>query len=832
MADGFSSVVKINGTEEFVAAIRKMNEAMKVQRSELQLNNAEYGRADKSIEKLSSRNETLKEIFNQQTKQVEEATKALEFAKKEYGENSAEAQKWEIALNKAKAALAVTSRELESNNKILKENGVGLNSWQKGIQGAKEAFSDFGKNFKEQFINNLNNLNFISLEKGIEALGSAIKNIGKYLTDSIVGAAKYADEMLEMSVKTGVATKTLQEFSAVQGLLDVDLNTFTNSLTQITKSINSNKESFQKLGVSITDSSGQFRTSEEVFWDTIDALGNVGNATERDAIAMDLMGKSAQELNPLIAKGSEGFRELAEQANTAGAVLSDKMLENLSSLQDSFDSWGMSVTSVSRSLGAAFAPMVKEITDSAAKASIAFGNLVRKIVEGASGEEIQQAKEEFAASVRALAETIKEQLPLFLETGGMLLKELVNGMIQVLAPHSAEILALLVAVGAAMAAINAAMSLATAGFQTLFSAGIALLGPVISAGFAALAPVMSAAMAMLGTLVQLGIVAIQALAAVAIAAWPVTLAILLAAAITALAIKFWPQISEFFSNMWTKIKEFSSNLWENIKTFFSEHWKDLLLWIVAWPVALIKILVEFWPHITKWLKETWEKISSWAKEIWPKITKWLGDIWNNISTWFSDMASKVGGWISSVWDAIWSKIKEWGSNFLKIGKDLVEGLWNGINDKIQWVKDKISGFCKSVTNWFKNLFGIESPSKLFKNLIGKNLALGLGEGFTDEMKEVSEKMGNSIPTEFETPQFAEFKIPQIESNLPEFDTNELENTYLSLPKQTAQNSNLDSYSNNNLVLALQSALSGMAFEIDGDKIGQLVISKVEKVVFA
>jgi hypothetical protein len=56
-----------------------------------------------------------------------------------------------------------------------------------------------------------------------------------------------------------------------------------------------------------------------------------------------------------------------------------------------------------------------------------------------------------------------------------------------------------------------------------------------------------------------------------------------------------------------------------------------------------------------------------------------------------------------------------------------------------------------VTNWFKNLFGIESPSKLFKNLIGKNLALGLGEGFTDEMKSVSEEMAVSVPTEFIRP---------------------------------------------------------------------------------
>jgi predicted RNase H-like nuclease (RuvC/YqgF family) len=92
MADGFASVVKIDGTEEYVAAIRKINESLKTQRSELQLNNAEYGRNDKSIEKLVERNKTLEEVYKQQSKQVEEATKALDYAKSTYGENSAEAQ--------------------------------------------------------------------------------------------------------------------------------------------------------------------------------------------------------------------------------------------------------------------------------------------------------------------------------------------------------------------------------------------------------------------------------------------------------------------------------------------------------------------------------------------------------------------------------------------------------------------------------------------------------------------------------------------------------------------------------------------------------------------
>jgi TP901 family phage tail tape measure protein len=172
----------------------------------------------------------------------------------------------------------------------------------------------------------------------------------------------------------------LQEFSVVQELLDVDLSTFTSSLTRATKSIASGADGFKKLGIATTDASRNFRSAEEVFWDSIDALGQISNATERDSTAMELFGKSAQELNPLIAKGSQGFRELAIQANAAGAVMSDQMLENLSSLQDSFDTWNMSIGGISNSLGSLFAPALKEITSKAADAAVSFGNLIRKIV--------------------------------------------------------------------------------------------------------------------------------------------------------------------------------------------------------------------------------------------------------------------------------------------------------------------------------------------------------------------------------------------------------------------------------------------------------------------
>lgn len=79
-----------------------------------------------------------------------------------------------------------------------------------------------------------------------------------------------------------------------------------------------------------------------------------------------------------------------------------------------------------------------------------------------------------------------------------------------------------------------------------------------------------------------------------------------------------------------------------------------------------------------------------------------------------------------------------------IGKDLIKGLWNGIKDMTSWIKDKIKGFGKSVVDGLKNFFGIKSPSKLMESVVGKNLALGIGEGFVDNMAAVNKDITKSI----------------------------------------------------------------------------------------
>ncbi len=75
---------------------------------------------------------------------------------------------------------------------------------------------------------------------------------------------------------------------------------------------------YNRLGVKVRDNDGNLRDSETVYWELIDALGGITNETERDALAMQIFGKSAQELNPLIVQGSAGIAAFTEVSKADG----------------------------------------------------------------------------------------------------------------------------------------------------------------------------------------------------------------------------------------------------------------------------------------------------------------------------------------------------------------------------------------------------------------------------------------------------------------------------------------------------------------------------------
>lgn len=105
--------------------------------------------------------------------------------------------------------------------------------------------------------------------------------------------------------------------------------------------------------------------------------------------------------------------------------------------------------------------------------------------------------------------------------------------------------------------------------------------------------------------------------------------------------------------------------------------------------------------------------------------------------------------IPEVVKAIAKGLKEGVTDMANIGLNLVQGLWNGISNATDWIISKIKGFGGSVLDGIKDFFGIHSPSTVFEDEVGKNLALGLGKGFTDEMSDITKDINASIPTDFE-----------------------------------------------------------------------------------
>ena len=135
---------------------------------------------------------------------------------------------------------------------------------------------------------------------------------GKALIEMTKEGAAYADTVLTESTVTGIATDKLQEYMYAAELVDVSTDTLTKSMAKQIKSMKAvqdgtklSVEAYDKLGVSVTNADGSLRDSDTVYWEVIDALGKVENETERNALGMQFLGKSAQELNPLIEAGAE-----------------------------------------------------------------------------------------------------------------------------------------------------------------------------------------------------------------------------------------------------------------------------------------------------------------------------------------------------------------------------------------------------------------------------------------------------------------------------------------------------------------------------------------------
>lgn len=254
--------------------------------------------------------------------------------------------------------------QLEENKKALGYVTENTNIFKKAIDGLKGGLENAKEKFKEWVdIGNIGSDIF-------KSMGSGLVDLGKDMFDLGLNASAVADDIMTLSTQIGLSTDTIQEFKYMSELTDTSLETITGSMKKLTMSMTSanngsktTAKAFETLGVSIYDVDGNMRDTEDVFREAIDQLGQIENETERDSLAMQIFGRSASDLNPLIAVGAEGLAEYANEAHEVGYVLDNETLESLGDVDDAVQRAKKSFDAVKTQLGVYLAPVIADLTE-------------------------------------------------------------------------------------------------------------------------------------------------------------------------------------------------------------------------------------------------------------------------------------------------------------------------------------------------------------------------------------------------------------------------------------------------------------------------------------
>ena len=874
MAGSFGGSIKLTGESEYTKALKTITSNLSVMASEMKLVSAQYSSNDKSIEALTSRNNVLNKQIEEGKKKVDVYRSALEDFKTQQDKNGAsimelmvklesekkklqelkssttaisdeikaqekvvaslsseladsEAQyeknklsinKYQTQLNGAEAEVVKMTKELNSNNELLEKTEKGMDEASDSVDDFKESEKDAGR--ETITLGDLIKGNLISegIIAGIKGLANAMKSVASGLVnlgkeaiknyadyEQLVGgvetlfkdSANVVEEYANNAYKTaGLSAneymETVTSFSAsllqsldgdtakvaeVSNMAVTDMADNANKMGTNISMIQSAYQGFAKQNYTMLDNlklgyGGTKTEMERLLADAekisgvkydIKNLNDVYQAIHVIQKEMDISGYSTEQLQEKLKNMSLSEAELTKVAKDMGISYEDamkKMKDGTLTTKDAQALLGttareasVTISGSANAMKSAWQNLLTGIADDNANFESLIGNFVDSILTFADNivPRIEATMDGLVNLILGVADTL---LPKVLDIAVNLVQNLVTGISN--------------NIGSLMSAINQVIT-------TVLNALISMLPQILQTGIQIIVSLITGIAQQLPTLI--------------------------------------PQIVEAVILM-------VDTLIDNIDLIIDAG-IQLIIGLADGLIQALPILIDKIPVII-------DKLINAIIENLPKIIEMgitlIIKLAEGLIKAIPQLISKVPQIITSLLNAItgggFSKMLQAGKDLLNkvkdgiasgiskiadVGKNLVQGLWNGINNAKDWVLGKIKGFGKSILNGIKSFFGIHSPSTVFKDEIGSNLALGIGEGFEDEMKNVSDMMDEAIPKDFDVGVNTNYDGVNIDNN---------------------------TYSKDMLVEAFKEALDGMTFKAFDETFGELVVDKVEKVVYS
>lgn len=356
--------------------IERLSASMDVLDAEMRKVSAKYADNAESAELSAAKTDLLTQKISLQYDKIDNLKAALEEAAENYGSNAVETLRWEKELNNAEAELYKLNGQLKNNTEQIEDTttatedaGQSMGNLGDVVNGLTSKLGIQLPDSMKQSMNAMGSLDAssLALAGGFAAVATAIVKAEKALISMTKEAASDADDLLTLASVTGTTTDSVQELNYMADLTDVSFDRIKDSLKETTNKMQEAAtgtgdayEAYKRLKVEITNTDGSLRSAQDVFYDTIDALGEMKNKTERDALAMDLMSESAQKLNPLIDLGGEKMRAYAQEAHDMGYVLDNDALKSLQGVDDAYSRLQKTQEGVKNQLAVEFAPYLEE----------------------------------------------------------------------------------------------------------------------------------------------------------------------------------------------------------------------------------------------------------------------------------------------------------------------------------------------------------------------------------------------------------------------------------------------------------------------------------------
>ena len=607
--------------------------------------------------------------------------------------------------------------------------------YEKGLGDAETKGSTFGSGLKKAAVVGAG---------AVAAVGTAAIAAGTALAKGTGDVAAYGDNIDKMSQKMGISARAYQEWDAIMQHSGTSIDSMSRGMQTLQKNAINSADKFEKLGISQEQLASM--STEDLFSATITGLQTMGEGAERTALASELLGGSAKELGALLNTSAEDTQAMRDRVHELGGVMSDDAVKASAQFQDTLQDLRTGFDGLKRNMLSEFLPAITGVMDGLT--NLFTGNYdegIEQISEGV-GQAIDKLSEMLPKilevgnnALLALGNAIIQNLPTIIQTGIQVVEGFISGMAQAV-PQIIE---------TAKGAISNFAQGITTNLPTVIAKAQELITNFSNAVQNDLPQILAQGVAFVQNLVN-GIV--QGLPSF------LDTAVQLITGFLKAVINALPQILNAGMQILTavvngiveslpEIIEAAGEIITSLLDTILDNLPEIIEGGLQMLEAIVQGIMDNLPEIISAIIEVVAKIVVTIAEHLPEILQAGIDILEMLITGLintiPDLVAAIPQIIQSIKDSF--SQYDWGA----IGSNIIDGIKNGISSAAGRIADAAKEAARKALDAAKDFLGIHSPSTVFRDQIGKYMALGMAEGFednipVDDMQNSLDGMVNSL----------------------------------------------------------------------------------------